>query len=82
MKSNTTDNQRPSMSEENSSTSACKRRLLTKDEVLLITGLKNTTLYKLINLGEFPIQVKRGRRSFWWDNEVDRYMNSLPRARR
>ena len=55
-------------------------RLITKEEVISRTSIKNTTLYKLIKQGDFPKQVKRGRRSYWWEHEVRSYMESLPRA--
>ena len=66
--------------DDNSDHQSHSKRLLSKEEVLFITSLKTTTLYKLIKIGKFPKQVKMGRRSFWWKHEVESYMESLPRA--
>ncbi len=53
------------------------RRLLTKAEVLHITGLKNTSLYGLIKLNLFPAPIKltpAGRRVAWDSRAVDAWI--------
>jgi len=45
------------------------------------TGNCRSTIYKLIAEGKFPKPVKlTGRSVGWFEDEVDEYLESLPRA--
>lgn len=57
-------------------------RLLRKEEVLLITGIKSpSTLYDMIRRGEFPAPLKlTARKSVWKCSEVVQFINNLRRA--
>jgi len=46
-------------------------------EVLRQTGLSRSTIYEMISRGEFPRQVKLGRRAVGWiANDVDEWIHS------
>jgi len=46
-------------------------------EVLRQTGLSRSTIYEMISRGEFPRQVKLGRRAVvWLANDVDKWIRS------
>ncbi len=56
-------------------------QLLRKPVVLEKTGLPNSTLYYLINRGDFPSPVKLGvRSSAWLRSEVEVWINSRKRS--
>ena len=45
-------------------------------DVLEATGLKRTSLFRLISKGQFPKQIKIGpRASAWSDSDVKRWMD-------
>ena len=44
-------------------------------EVLQRTGLSRSTIYDMVGSGDFPRQVKIGRRAVgWMSNDVDRWI--------
>lgn len=52
-------------------------RLLRKPEVLLLTGIRSTTLHKLVNEGSFPKPVPiTGKAVGWVDHEVQDWVES------
>ena len=40
-------------------------------EVMRRTGLKKTTIYSQIKLGQFPAQIKLGRISVWLERDIN-----------
>jgi len=46
-------------------------RLIGINKVLEKYGVSETTLRNRINAGKFPGPKKDGRRSLWWESEVD-----------
>jgi len=48
-----------------------------KPEVLKRFGISNSQLYKLIQLGRFPAQVKINTTSAWVESELDEYAEKL-----
>lgn len=46
------------------------RRLLRLPDVRAATALRTTKLYQLVRDGLFPAPIKRGRSSFWIEDEV------------
>lgn len=57
-------------------------KLLDRHQVLEIVPLCRTTLYKLMDKGEFPQPVHIGVKLAWYEDEVYEWINSRPRARR
>jgi len=56
-------------------------RILRLPELERTIGLKHSAIYKLIAEGKFPKPVKlTGRSVGWFEDEVDEYLESLPRA--
>jgi len=56
-------------------------RLLRLPEVLRLTGLSRSTLYRKIKAGEFPRPVKLGKRAVGWrESEVIAWINGRPPA--
>ena len=54
-------------------------RLMRKSEVLERTGLKQSTMYYLINKSEFPAPVKLSKRAVAWkESEVRAWIQSRP----
>lgn len=52
-------------------------------EVTQITGLSRSTIYKMINEGRFPTQLRLGRRAVGWTDEmIENWMKSLEEADR
>ena len=46
-------------------------------EVMAITTFSRSTIYRLIEMGEFPIQIKLAERSIGWiEQEVEDYMEN------
>ena len=41
-------------------------RILRRTEVLFMTGLATSTLYEMMEKGEFPKPIKLGRRAVGW----------------
>ena len=55
--------------------------LMRKEEVLQYINLSSSTLYYLIDKGDFPKPIKIGKRTVaWFQEEIDRWINSRPRA--
>lgn len=53
-------------------------RLVSVEESMKIVGVKSpTSLYALISSGELPGFIKRGRRSFLLESELQRYVAKL-----
>ena len=53
------------------------RRFLRLREVMELTGLRHTTIYKLIEENRFPRQVRVGDRAVAWvESEVDDFMDA------
>jgi prophage regulatory protein len=44
-----------------------QKRFLANDEVLALTGLSRTTIWRLTKTGEFPASVKISARRVAWD---------------
>lgn len=57
------------------------RKLIRLPEVLELTGLSRSTVYKLKKLGLFPQPVKIGPHAVrWYLDEVLLYINTRPRS--
>ncbi len=55
--------------------------LLRKQKVIERTGLASSTLYYLINKGDFPSPVKLGARSAaWFKSEIDEWISTRKRS--
>ena len=58
-------------------------RILRLPEVLALTGLSKSTIYRLMPVGEFPQSVKlggsRGRAVGWLESEVYAWIDGLKR---
>jgi len=52
-------------------------RFIRKPEILKRFGISNSQLYKLIQLGGFPAQVKINTASAWVESELDEYAEKL-----
>ena len=51
-------------------------------EVLGVTGLSRTVLYRLIKLGRFPASLRLSERAVGWDSDaVERWVESRPSTR-
>ena len=59
-------------------------RILRLTEVLELTGLSKSTLYRRLAAGEFPQQAKLGgpssRAVGWFEDEIDAWMDGLVRG--
>ena len=56
-------------------------RLLRLPEVLQLTGLSRSTLYRKVKEGDFPCPVKLGKRAVGWrESEVIAWINARPPA--
>jgi prophage regulatory protein len=54
-------------------------RIIRRDEVLKITGLTKSSLYRSISEGEFPRQVRLGKNSVGWHlSSVLAWVHSRP----
>ncbi|MXX53845.1 MAG: AlpA family transcriptional regulator [Dehalococcoidia bacterium] len=57
--------------------------LMTVRQVQKVTGLSRTTIYRLMDLEEFPRPVKisaSGRAVRWIESEIEEWIASRPRA--
>ena len=64
-----------------STNTAPRRKLIRLAEVLELTGLSRSTVYKLKALGPFPQPVKIGPHAVrWYCDEVVLYINTRPRS--
>ncbi len=58
-----------------------RSRLIRRQEVEEMTGLKRSAIYLNVQKGEFPTPVKIGRRAVAWiEEEIQEWVDSRPRA--
>jgi predicted DNA-binding transcriptional regulator AlpA len=50
-------------------------RLIRISDVVALTGIPKTTLYRLMSQGKFPKPQKFGRASYWKLSEVKRFLS-------
>ena len=63
--------------------SASTPTLIRRPEVTRRTGLSRTTIYRLVQAGEFPAPRQLGARAVAWiDSEVDGWIDSRPAGTR
>ena len=55
-------------------------RLMTRPEVEARTRLSRSTIYKEMREHRFPEPVKIGRAVRWRSDEIDKWLDNLPRA--
>ena len=54
------------------------RRILRLKEVIRLTGLSKSSIYKRIEEGTFPRQVRLGGRAVgWWEHLVQEWLTNL-----
>lgn len=54
-------------------------RMVSVKEVMAVTGLSRTTLWRRVRQGTFPIPRQLGPRRFaWLNNELNEFLNDLP----
>jgi predicted DNA-binding transcriptional regulator AlpA len=53
-------------------------RLLTKREILDLTGVSFVTIWTWMRAGKFPRSREVGGRSMWFSTEVENWLNGLP----
>ena len=58
-----------------------KIRLISLSEVTNQIRISSATVYRLIERGEFPKQIKLGQRSFWDQSEIDSYLHRVAARR-
>jgi len=54
-----------------------KEKLLTIKELENIVGFKKSTIYKFMNEGKFPKQIKIGKSSRWKMSEIKQWMEQI-----
>ena len=65
-----------------STNAALDRKLITIAEVVELTGMSVSTIYKYKAMGRFPQPVKIGPHAVrWYLDEVLHYINTRPRSR-
>jgi len=53
------------------------KRFLKLTEIVEVTGLSRSSIYRLVEIGQFPQQVKLGSRSVaWLSTEIDDWMTN------
>ena len=52
-----------------------QKRLLRRPEVEKCTGLKRSSIYKMMSEGTFPQSVSLGRAVAWVDDEIQAWIN-------
>lgn len=58
-------------------------RVMRVPEVEHVTGLKRSTIYRLIKEGQFPVQIKLGPRSVAWKSEeIQEWIDNRPRVKK
>ena len=56
-------------------------KLLTRPDIEALTGLKCSTIYRLMRRGEFPEPIRIGERAVRWpEAEIEAWIASRPRA--
>jgi prophage regulatory protein len=55
-------------------TTTTEQRLIRLPEVIRLTGIPKSTIYKLISDGRFPKPQRLGRLALWKLSEVDRFV--------
>jgi len=54
------------------------RRILRLKEVIRLTGLSKSSIYKRIEEGTLPRQVRLGGRAVgWWEHEIQEWLTNL-----
>ena len=56
-----------------------RRRLIGKAEVIARVGVTYQTIWKLMSEGRFPRSVAFADKAMWFEDEIDQFVNSLPR---
>jgi len=57
-------------------------RVMRLPEVEHVTGLKRSSIYRLIKEGRFPVQIKLGARSVAWKSEeIQERIDNRPRVK-
>lgn len=54
-------------------------RLLTRPEMLAATGLSFPQIWEMMRVGKFPQPCAIGKRSLWRSDEIQAWMDALPR---
>ena len=53
-----------------------KENLMRLPEVIKLTGFRRSQIYRLVNIGEFPKQVKISSKSVaWLESELEEWMD-------
>ena len=61
---------------------APRRKLIKLPEVVALTDMSRSTIYKYMAMGQFPQSVKIGPHAVrWYLDEVLHYINTRPRSR-
>lgn len=56
-------------------------RMLRRTEVQALTGLSQSTIYRLMREGKFPVGVKVGPKAVRWrESTINEFLNSCPPA--
>jgi len=50
-------------------------RLIRISDVVVLTGIPKTTIYRLMSKGKFPRPQKVGRASYWKLSEINRFLS-------
>lgn len=58
-----------------------KKKLIGRDEVLNRLGIKYTSLYNMMNRGDFPRALKIGGKNMWTIDDVEKYLERAERRR-
>jgi len=56
-----------------------ERRLIGKAEVIGRVGVSYQTIWKLMTQGRFPRSIALADKAMWFEDEIDRFIASLPR---
>ena len=55
--------------------------LMRTADILALTGLSRSTIYRLVKDGQFPAPIKIGKSIRWRTADVERHIASLPAGR-
>ena len=59
----------------------CKRRMVSKREVVMLTGLSGVTIWRRMKAGDFPLSLQLTPNKIgWFLDEVEAWMESRPRG--